>query len=267
MSAIQTIKQTLSNNSFIKSFQCFKRNNLLSYLMTVMYDLAYYFVFALIVVGFIRYILPKATFLFKAKSFVEGMQNLPAEQLISMAQQMENSIYFTAAFAIITLLLILFSFSFFKGLIWSRIQNKKYTFKTFLSLCATNFIISLFFVGLLLIGVYVIDASNQTMFLLYFALPFTIYLSHMANAVVSFFAAETVKEIILTFLKIAFAKIYLFIIPYAIFLAALVILIKFMISINFLPPKIYYLIYLLLFVGYSCWAKQYVWVVIRKTFE
>ena len=230
-----------------------------------MYDLAYYLIFAFVIFTFIRYVLPQATFLFKAKTFVEGMQNLPAEQHISMAQQMENSIYFTGALTLIFMLLMLFSFSFFKGLVWSRIQNKKYNLNSFLKLCAANLIISLFFVGLLFIAVYLIDPSNQMIFLLLFGVPFTIYLSHLANAVVSFFAAEKVKGIILNFLKTAFARVYLFIIPYALLLLILVILIKVMITINFLPSKIYYLIYLLLFVSYSCWAKQYLWLVIRKT--
>lgn len=264
MSMTQTIKQTLSNTSFIKSFQCFKKSSILNYLITVMYDLAYYLIFAFVIFTFIRYVLPQATFLFKAKTFVEGIQNLPAEQLISMAQQMENSIYFTGALTVVFLLLMLFSFSFFKGLIWSKIQNKRYTSKSFLKLCAANLIISLFFVGLLFIVVYLIDPSNQMLFVLLFAVPFTIYLSHLANAVVSFSAAEKVKDIILNFLKIAFARIYLFIIPYVILLFILVVLIKIMITINFLPPKIYYLIYLLLFVCYSCWAKQYLWVVIQS---
>lgn len=258
----QTIQQTLSNTSFVKSFQCFKKSSILNYLITIMYDLAYYLIFAFVIFTFIRYVLPKATFLFKAKTFVEGMQNLPAEQLISMAQQMENSIYFTGALTIIFLLLMLFSFSFFKGLVWSKIQNIKYTFKTFLRLCITNLILSLLFILLLFFAVYFVDASNQMLFMLLFALPLTIYLSHIGNAVSSF---ETkIKAIIVKFFKTAFARIYLFIIPYAILLFIFVILIKIMITINFLPPKIYYLLYLLLFVSYSCWAKQYLWLVIKR---
>ncbi|MBI4454008.1 hypothetical protein HY636_05175 [Candidatus Woesearchaeota archaeon] len=289
MSITQTIKQTLSNTSFVKSFQCFKKNNILNYLITVMYDLAYYLGFAFIIFTFIRYVLPKATFLFKAKTFVEGMQNLPAEQLIPMAQQMENSIYFTGALSVVAMLLMLFSFSFFKGLVWSRIQNVTYTLKAFFSLSAANLIISLFFVGMLFIGVYLIDQSNQIKFLLWFTVPFTIYISHLANAIVGFTvnsAKETpaisgkrtvinpsketglrktgFAEALSKFFKAAFARIYLFIIPYAILLIMLVVIIKFMITINFLPPKIYYLIYLLLFVSYSCWAKQYLWLVIRN---
>ncbi|MFH1440346.1 MAG: hypothetical protein ABIG89_07280 [Candidatus Woesearchaeota archaeon] len=260
----------IKNTSFVQSFDC-DTEKFKSYLFTVMYDLIYYLVFGIILISFVRFVLPKAAFLFKAKNFVEGMQHLPFETVGVMAQEIKSSIYVFCFFAFVVLLLLLANFSLFKGLIWAKIFGKGYDYKTFLKLLLVNFAIALFFVIMFFFTAIYVKDENQTIFALLFMLPLTVHLSHTGNAVFVLMGKDKLKSSynlgssFSRFLRVAFAKIYLFIIPYIILLFILFIIINLVILIKFLPPKVYYFIYLLVFVCYANWGKHYLGLVVKKS--
>ena len=67
--------------------------------------------------------------------------------------------------------------------------------------------------------------KNQVTFVMVFLLPLGIHLFHLSNSV--FTLCGKLKGLFLNFLKAAFARIYLFILPYAALLGILVLLIMF----------------------------------------
>lgn len=248
------------NTLFIKSFSCFKTSNITSFIFLMLFDLCFYLIFAGAIVSFIWYVIPKAYFLSHAKGFVESMQNMPMEQLAAMASYISSSIYMFIGWSLLLVLILLAGYSFFKGMIWSRTMQKTYTWRTFLRLCLFNFMSGMFLILMLFFAAYFISDANQVTFMLLVAMPLTFHFITVSNALA---ISENIKSFWFRFLKVAFGRIYLFLIPYLILFAVLVILINIMILIQFLPAKPYFLIYLLVFVAYSCWAKNYLNLIIK----
>ena len=244
----------IKNSLFIKSLDCFRKKNLPQYLFTVVYDLIYYFIFIFSLAIFIKYILPEATFLFQTNSFVEGMQNLPLEALMVMGQQIKSSLYVFGIFTALIFILLLANFSFFKGLIWAKIFNKKLDFKKVLYLSILNFCLMLLFILFFAITANYVVAKIQAWFFVLVILPAIIYITHSANAL---FVLDKLKS----FFKVTFKKIYLFILPYMIMttftLVVLFLLSQIAIYMNFIPFNVRMFINLLVFIIYFSWAKRY----------
>jgi hypothetical protein len=213
-------------------------------------------------------VLPKAAFLFQTKAFVEGMKDLPMETLLAMGSQIEDSFYLFGILTALILIALLASFCFFKGMIWAKILEKKYTWKTFFRLCLANVVVGLFvFLMMMFISYFVIDANQVTVVFL-FLLPLTIHFAHIINA--SGVSEDSVKLMFKRFFQCSILKIYKFILPYLLMILMLVVLINIMIIIQpFFTSSdvlqvLYYVIYLLAFVKFSCWAKYYLGLVIKK---
>ncbi len=256
---------TFKNLDFIQSFRCFSRKYIGRYIITVALDLAYYLIFLVLLTFFLRYVVPKASFLFQTKAFVEGMKDLPLETLLAMGSQIESSFYMFGILTALILIVLLVSFCFLKGVIWSKILEKKYSWKTFLRLCLANVIIVVFvFLMMMFISYFVKDANQVTVALLGL-LPLTIHFSHVLNAVGVF--EDTVKGMFKSFFRISILKIYKFILPYIMMLVVLAVLVNVLIYVQPLfinLSVLYYIIYLLLFVVYSCWAKYYLALVVKN---
>jgi hypothetical protein len=251
----------IKDTSFIKSFQCFRKKELPMFLYTAVFDLIFYFILILSIIIFMKYILPEAAFLFKTKSFVDGMQNMPMTSLFALGQEINNSLYTFGIFSGLILITLLSSFSFFKGLIWAKIFNEKFTSKKFLYLLVLNFSLLLFTILLFGFTSNYIVVSIQAGFFSFIVFPILVHIAHNANALL-------VLGKLNKFFKTTFKKIYLYIIPYIIIVGTAMLLLLFLsfIALTFksIPFNIRIFINMLIFIAYFNWAKRYIGLIIKK---
>ncbi|MBT4825035.1 hypothetical protein HN695_00170 [Candidatus Woesearchaeota archaeon] len=256
------IKKWLMNSAFVESFSCFRKKNIKTFVQTVLFDFLYYLIFFVLLFMFKWYVWPKASFMMEAKILLEGMNNMPMAQLAAMASEINTSMYFFGFLLVSMLILQLINYTFFKGLIWTRIFKIKYDIKSFLRVALFNVIISVFFMGALYFVAWFVIGEVQLVFSLFILLPFFIHLFNTSSV-----AAVTAKSLggaFKRFFKTAFARIYLFILPFFLILILLFVLIQIMIFIRFLPGTLYFFLYLIFFIIYMCWMKCYIGVVLRK---
>jgi len=225
-------------------------------------------VYYLILFGLIiltgRYVAPNFAFLMQAGTIVQNLQNIPFEQLGVMADQVKSNFLSFIFLAVLLLLIWLASYSFFKGMIWAKLFEKKFTYKHFLKLCMMNVIVTAVFLLLLSLTAKLIKDENQAIFSLLVIIPLGIHLFHTSNAVM--LLESGLKQYFRKFMRVSFRKIVYFIIPFLIMAVMLLLVVIVVTYFQFLPQKVYFVVYLLFFIAYSCWAKQYIGHIVKKMF-
>lgn len=237
------------------------------FLYVLLLDLCYYLILGIALLLMFTNVIPRVNFLRNALMFIQGYQGMPTEQLLALAPVVSKSFYWTAFLLAAMFIVLLAAYSFFKGMIWARLLDKKYSMRHFLCLCCINIVVLLFVLLLFYIVSTFVSAPNQATIFLVFVLPLSLHFLHTANALLVFDSRCRVyfKNLFAAALK----NIHKFIIPYTIMAILLLVLMAFMVKTQVFSEgriygRIYYFIYLILFVAWANWSKYYVSLVIKK---
>lgn len=128
------------------------------FLKIVSYDIFYYAVCVGLIALYIYVVLPKTAFYYKAVTFVQSLQ-VPSQEasfegITLQAEELGRQLLFFMWLTFAFVLALVCNYTFFKGLIWSRLIGKKFTIATFFQYLFTNSI----FIALAMIMLYLTNA-------------------------------------------------------------------------------------------------------------
>ncbi|MBI5072384.1 hypothetical protein HZA99_01050 [Candidatus Woesearchaeota archaeon] len=163
--------------------------------------------------------------------------------------------------------LVLFvNYLIFKYLVWMKIQRKQESFASFWKhlgfFALLNLIVILFYILVLAASWYmfVLETFN---ILFFFVVPllllFTMNVLHPA-----FMLQQNFVSSFSLFWNYGIKKFYLWIIPHLFMLAGAYFIMWFVSLFTFIPNIFYFFFYVLFFAAYFCWAKYYIYAVLKK---
>ncbi len=160
-------------------------------------------------------------------------------------------------------IIIVLSFSFFKGLIWKIVTSGKLSKKTVAEFIKKNLarfvlmeiILSLIIILLFYISYAALKTDAFSMFVLFILIPISVhvYLVFQPVLIINRVFWNSFRKT----LGIAFGRIYLFILPYVLMAAVLAILFILISLVSNLPRTLSGILTLLLFVLFFNWSKYY----------
>lgn len=142
-----------------------------------------------------------------------------AQQLLG---EMKNFYYLIILSFVLLILIVIFLASIFKGIIWAKTTRTRITFELISRFLGLNLIWMSFWFALLILILMFFEPSS----VLLFVIVAIIISAFLTNALYTLFMKKQKIKVIIDAVKLSFAKIHLFLLPYAIMLLLLYIITK-----------------------------------------
>lgn len=142
-----------------------------------------------------------------------------AQQLLG---EIKNFYYLLLFSFVILLLIVIFLASIFKGIIWAKTTRTRITFELISRFLSLNLIWMSFWFALLILILMFFEPSS----VLLFVIVATITSAFLTNALYTLFMKKQRIKVIIDAVKLSFAKIRFFLLPYTIMLLLLYIITK-----------------------------------------
>lgn len=234
----------INYNSFINSI----KNINFNIAIMVFYDILFYFFSGLFIYSSFKYLEKKASVI----NLPDNILELSIQQAEFLSSNLKGLYFLIIFMAIFLILLLVLNLSLFKGLNWSLAAKKEFNFKSFKKFLLLNLAWVPFWILLLFLVFIGINPNAINLYLLTILL-IAIYLTNILYAL---FTKENSFNIIKKTLKIAFAKIHYFIVPYSIMIFLLYLLSK-ILTFN-LQQRISFAISILILILVIAWFRLYI---------
>ncbi len=250
--------------AFIKSFRA------KGFIHVVMLDFIYYAILLFLGSFYVYRILPLFLSILDAVDLLKnGALFSSTQELLMQADAMSASWLSFEIYTIIIGIALFLNYCIFKYLIWKKISQKQQSLKDLLKsigkFALLNIILLIIYAILVFFSYYIFVLETFNIFL-FFVLPaVVIYTQNITHPL--FVQAQSLNETAKQYFAVGIKKIYCFIMPYLLMLAALVLVMYIVPLLLFLPPALYTLWYVLVFAVYFSWTKYYLYVLIIPSSE
>lgn len=263
------IKEMINKTAFLMSFKSLNKQ----FIHVVIFDFIYYTIFSFVSLFWVYRILPTFLQIIKAADFLDGSEFVSLDEFVGSIETVSLQLTEVKIYTIVCILILFLNYSFFKYLIWQKIQNKnkltdkvnkvlKNIAKNLALFALLNIIIFIFFIAVLVISYYIFSLETFNI-LFFFVVPviliYTINLLHPL-----FVVSGSLKQMLIDFFTIGIKNIHKFIIPYTIMMIGVVVVMQIVPFLLFLPQTVYFVWYVLAFASYLSWTKYYLYALILK---
>ena len=253
------IKINIMQTAFINSFRA------KGFIHVVMLDFIYYAILLFLGSFYVYRILPSFLSIIDAVDILKNsaLFSSSREFLVQADAMSANWLSFKVYTIIIAVVLFL-NYCIFKYLLWKKIHQKQQVMKELIKsigkFALLNIILFIVY-SLLVLFSYFIFVSETFNIFLFFVMPIIIiYTQNLVHPL--FVQTQSLTETAKQYFAVGIKKIYRFVMPYILMLAALLLVMYIVPLLLFLPPALYTLWYVLVFVIYFSWTKYYLHAII-----
>lgn len=252
------IKKWFLKTSFANSLQRIDKR----FLYITFFDFVYYVIFLLSTSYFYYNIFPYLALIQRANPLLNQIDAWKQEGVFEGPTDIHMEVVEFKLYVIGLILLIFFSYSFFKWLIWNMVQNKKLEKMQFLKFCGLNLVFAVIFIALTALLWILFMSGAFAVIWLFILVPLSVYFVNNLHPIF-----VNMREIWISYAKTASfsaRKILYFILPYIIITMGFFIVFEIYRIFWFLPDIPYLLLFVLLLAAYLNWAKLYILSILEK---
>ncbi len=257
------IKEYLSKTAFVQSFTSLDKQ----FVHVLFLDYLYYIILLLVGSFYWYRILPLFGSVLDSAKLLQSAQTFSSTQDFLSTVQGIGTQWNTFKWYSLGIFLILFvNYVIFKYLVWMKIQKKQESFvsssKHIGAFALLNISVILFYVLILVASWYlfVLETFN---ILFFFVVPlllvFTMNILHPL-----FVQQEKFQKTLYSFWNVGIKKCYHWIIPHILLGIGAYFMMWFVSLFTFFPDVLYFFWYVLCFSAYFCWAKYYIYALLKK---
>lgn len=257
------IKEYISKTAFVSSWKSLDKQ----FVHVLFFDYVYYLILLLVGSFYWYRILPLFGAVLDSAKLLQSAQTFSSTQEFLTTVQGIGTQWNAFKWYSLAVFLVLFvNYIIFKYLIWKKIQKKQESFASFwkhLSLFALLNLVVVLFYALVLIASWYLFVLETFNILFFFVVPLLLLFS-MNVLHPTFMLQQSFTATLSLFWNFGIKKIHCWIIPHLIMGFGAYFMMWFVSLFGFIPNVIYFFLYVLCFALYFCWAKYYIYAVLKK---